>query len=253
MSNAALTDSAMPNAAPSPAPTARPANSLVTGPILPALLKLTAPNLAAMVVVTLVAICETIYVGILGTTALAAIALVFPMIMLMQMLSAGAMGGGVSSAISRALGAGDVARAEALALHAVVIGAAAGLFFSVVFALFGAPILRALGGSDAVLQEAVGYAGVALTAAILTWLLNTFASIVRGTGNITRRSSACATDITSPRRGTPFRSAARRSAPLSSSACTSPGAPAVPRTTMRSSRARSRTSSPAATSRTPRR
>ena len=34
--------------------------------------------------------------------------------MLMQMLSAGAMGGG-SSAISRALGAGDLERAESLA------------------------------------------------------------------------------------------------------------------------------------------
>src|SRR5262245_33240043 len=97
-------------------PAARPLNALLTAPILPALLKLTLPNLAAMVVVALVAICETVYVGILGTTSLAAIALVFPMIMLMQMLSAGAMGGGVSSAISRALGAGDVARAETLAM-----------------------------------------------------------------------------------------------------------------------------------------
>jgi putative MATE family efflux protein len=148
------------------------------------LLRLTLPNLAAMVVVTLVAVCETIYVGILGTTPLAAVALVFPMIMLMQMLSAGAMGGGVSSAISRALGAGDVARAEALALHAVVIGALAGLFFSVIFATSGASIFRALGGSGAVLQAALAYANIALTAAILTWLLNTFASIVRGTGNM---------------------------------------------------------------------
>ena len=40
------------------------------------------------------------------------------------------MGGGVSSAISRALGAGDEARAEALALHATVIGAVAGSAFS---------------------------------------------------------------------------------------------------------------------------
>ena len=58
----------------------------------------------AMLAITMVAIVETVYVGILGTTPLAA--LVFPLIMLMQMLSAGAMGGGVSSAISRALGAG---------------------------------------------------------------------------------------------------------------------------------------------------
>jgi Na+-driven multidrug efflux pump len=114
----------------------RSANSLLQAPILPTLLRLTAPNLAAMLVIALVAVCETAYVGILGTTPLAAIALVFPMVMLMQMLSAGAMGGGVSSAISRALGAGDVNRANALAFHAAVIGATAGLFFSAIFLIF---------------------------------------------------------------------------------------------------------------------
>src|SRR5262245_30017744 len=112
---------------------ARPANTLLAGAILPTLLRLTLPNLAAMLVTALVAVCETAYVGILGTTELAAIALAFPMVMLMQMLSAGAMGGGVSSAISRALGAGEEARAEALARHAVAIGAIAGLCFSGLF------------------------------------------------------------------------------------------------------------------------
>jgi putative MATE family efflux protein len=159
-------------------------NTLLEAPILPTLLRLTAPNLAAMLVVTLVAICETVYVGILGTVPLAAIALVFPMIMLMQMLSAGAMGGGVSSAISRAMGAGDTRRANALALHAVAIGAGAGLFFSAVFWAFCSPIFRALGGAGAVQSEAVAYASIALTGAILTWLLNTFASVVRGTGDM---------------------------------------------------------------------
>src|SRR5262249_1810225 len=35
-----------------------------------------------------------------------------------------------------------------------------------------------------VLSEALAYAQIALTGSILTWLLNTFASIVRGTGNM---------------------------------------------------------------------
>jgi MATE family, multidrug efflux pump len=167
------------------APTvSRSSNALLEAPILPTLLRLAAPNLAAMVVVALVAICETAYVGILGTTPLAAIALVFPMVMLMQTLSAGAMGGGVSSAIARALGAGDLERANALAFHAAVIGAAAGIFFSALFLVLGAPIFRSLGGSGAVLDEALAYANIALTGAVLTWLLNTFASIVRGTGNM---------------------------------------------------------------------
>jgi len=162
----------------------KPVNALLAAPILPTLLRLTLPNLAAMLVTALVAIAETIYVGILGTTQLAAIALVFPLIMLMQMLSAGAMGGGVSSAISRAFGAGDEARAASLAVHALAIGALAGLGFSLLFLLFGRPILSTLGGSGAVLDQAVAYANVALTGAIAIWLVNTLASIVRGTGNM---------------------------------------------------------------------
>lgn len=165
-------------------PAGRSANALLAGPILPTLMRLTLPNLAAMLVVALVAICETAYVGLLGTVPLAAIALVFPLVMLTQMLSAGAMGGGVSSAISRALGAGDLERAEALTFHAIVIGAIVGAFFSITFGVFGRPIFRTLGGSGEVLGQALIYANIALTGSILAWLLNTSASIVRGTGNM---------------------------------------------------------------------
>ena len=174
----------------SAAPSAMPANPIVTAPIPRTLLRLTMPNLVSMVVTALVAIFETMYVGILGTVELAAIALVFPMVMLMGMLSSGAMGGGVSSAIARALGAGDEQRATTLALHALSIGAIAGVFFSVAFNIFGERIFYALGGRDVVLQTALVYARVALSAAVLMWLVNTLASIVRGTGNMMVPSSA---------------------------------------------------------------
>ena len=90
-----------------------PVNGLLASPILPTLLKLALPNAIAMVGTTLVAVAETSYIGRLGTEPLAGIALVFPFVMLTQMMSAGAMGGGVSSAISRALGAGDKVTATA--------------------------------------------------------------------------------------------------------------------------------------------
>ena len=74
----------------SQAPAARPPGGqshLLTAPILPTLLSLSLPNMIAMMATTLVAIAETTYVGRLGTSALAGIALVFPMVMLQQMLS----------------------------------------------------------------------------------------------------------------------------------------------------------------------
>lgn len=158
--------------------------SLTTGPILPTLLRLALPNVIAMSMTVLVGIAETRYVGLLGTAPLAAMALVFPFAMLVQMMSAGAMGGGVSSAVSRALGAGDAARARTLALHAVVIGVVAGAVTSVVLIIWGPSLYRFLGGSGAVLAEATRYSGVLFTGAVLIWLVNTLASILRGTGDM---------------------------------------------------------------------
>src|SRR5215467_7524747 len=79
---------------------------LVEAPITPTLLRLAAPNVLVMVVQASVGLIETYFVGKLGTDALAGVALVFPALMLMQMMSAGAMGGGISSAVARALGGG---------------------------------------------------------------------------------------------------------------------------------------------------
>ena len=153
------------------------ANTLLTAPILPTLAALSLPNLLALGTQSLVAIVETSYIGIIGTEALAAMALVFPMIMLTLMMSSGAMGGGVSSAISRALGAGDEDRARALALHALIVGSLAGLLFTIVFLTWGRPIYTTLGGAAAVLPLALQYSATFFSGATIIWLFNIFASI----------------------------------------------------------------------------
>lgn len=157
---------------------------LQTGPILSTLLRLAVPNVLALVMQVLVGITETYYIGRLGTTPLAAIALVFPFAMLTQMMSSGAMGGAVSSAISRALGASNTERANALAVHAITIGACAGTIYSLIFLAFGPVFYQWLGGSGAVLAEAVRYSNVLFCGAFVLWLGNTLASILRGTGNM---------------------------------------------------------------------
>jgi Na+-driven multidrug efflux pump len=87
--------------------------ALIEGPIAITLLRLAAPNVLVMLAQTSVGLVETYFIGKLGTDPLAGVALVFPVLMLMQMMSAGAMGGGISSAISRALGSGRRADAGA--------------------------------------------------------------------------------------------------------------------------------------------
>jgi putative MATE family efflux protein len=163
---------------------------LLTAPILPTLLRLAAPNVLAMVMTVLVGIAETYYVGRLGTTPLAAMALVFPFAMLTQMMSVGAMGGGVSAAISRALGASDLVRAHSLVQHALLIGLGAGLLYSAIFLLWGPDFYALLAGQGAVQLQAVQYGQVLFAGAVLVWLLNTLASIVRGTGDMRAPSLA---------------------------------------------------------------
>ena len=161
-----------------------PANPLLTAPILPTLARLAVPNMIALTVQSAVVIAETSYIGVLGTESLAAMALVFPMIMLTQQMSSGAMGGGVSSAVARALGSGDPARARALAMHAIVIGITGGLLFTLFFLTLGPAIYRLLGGQGGVETQALAYSNTFFSGVVVIWLLNTLASIARGTGNM---------------------------------------------------------------------
>ncbi len=160
------------------------AQPLLTGPVLPLLLRFALPNMVAMLAVALAAMAETRYVGQFGPAALAGMALVFPFVMLQNMLSAGAMGGGVSSAVSRALGAGEGERANALAVHALWIGLAAGVCFMALMEFWGPALLAGLGGRGEALAQAVAYCEVAFTGSVFIWVLNTLSSVIRGSGNM---------------------------------------------------------------------
>jgi putative MATE family efflux protein len=163
--------------------TAAAAHRLVEAPIMPTLARLSAPGLLLVVFQSAVSIADTHYVGRLGTAPLAGLALVFPLLMLLQMTSAGAMGGGVSSAIARALGAGDLARARSLVVHALVIALGMAAGFTLVLLTLGPSIYRLLGGGGEALAHALTYSNVVFAGAIGVWLANTFASIMRGSGN----------------------------------------------------------------------
>ncbi len=158
--------------------------TLLQGPIVPTLLRMAWPNMLIMLAQAATGLIETWFVSKLGTDALTGMALVFPGVMLVQMISAGAMGGGVSSAIARALGAGRRDQADALVMHAVVINIALGVSFSVVMLAFGRPIYRALGAEGGGLEAALAYSNVVFAGNVLLWLLNGLASVIRGTGNM---------------------------------------------------------------------
>lgn len=157
---------------------------LLDAPILPLLIRMALPNVLIMLAQASTGLIETFWVSKLGTGPLAGMALVFPVVMLMTMISAGAVGGAISSSVARALGFGRREEADALVLHAVVVNVAIGLAFSVLFLAWGRPIYARLGGSGEALEAAVVYSNVIFAGNVFTWTMNGLASVIRGAGNM---------------------------------------------------------------------
>jgi putative MATE family efflux protein len=157
---------------------------MLEGPVVSTILTLAAPNVLNVAAQSLVSIADGLYVGQLGTTELAALALVFPTQMALGQMSAGAMGGGISSSVARALGRGDRAGASAAAAHAIAIALGMAALFAVVFIGFGRSIYGALGGSGAALEAAVGFSKVLFIGCFAHWIANSAASVLRGTGDM---------------------------------------------------------------------
>lgn len=164
--------------------------AILEDPIAPTLARLAAPNVLAMFVQALMSIAEGTFASRLGVDALAGLALVFPLVMLTQMLSAGAVGGAISSAVARALGAADTARAGGIAVAAWIVAVASSLASVVLFAAFGRDVFERLGGAGSAADQAVAYAAVFFPGCLAIWLCHSTLSVVRGTGGMMFASGA---------------------------------------------------------------
>jgi putative MATE family efflux protein len=166
-----------------PAAAAARLRPLLEDPIVPTMLRIATPNVVVnVIVISVTTSVDAHFVGQLGLDALAGLALVFPLMMLMQQMANMAMGGAIAAAIARALGSGRRDDASALAIHALVVAVGAAALFSAVFLIGGPALYELLGGRGAVLAAAIEYSNVIFASAVAYWLLGALTSIVRGTG-----------------------------------------------------------------------
>jgi putative MATE family efflux protein len=167
-------------------PVHRPATRsvLLEGPIARQMLGLAWPVLVVLALQTFANVAETYFVSFLGTDALAGVALVFPVFMLMVMMSNGGIGGGVASAVARAIGGGRRNDAEALVWHAVVVAIVFGAAFTLSVWFWGPVLFRQMGGRNEALGTAVLYANILFLSAIPGWIANLLAAALRGAGNV---------------------------------------------------------------------
>ncbi len=165
-------------------PRAAQREALLHGPVLPTLLRLGLPTIAVLLAQTVVAVAETYWTSFLGTEALAGVALVFPVLTLMATMSNGGIGGGVSSAVARAVGGGRREEADALLRHALVLAVVFGALFTAGTAIGGRALYAALGGKGPVLDTALLYSGWVFAGAVPIWAVNLLAAALRGAGEV---------------------------------------------------------------------
>ena len=158
--------------------------ALLEGPIFPSLIRLAWPNVLVMLAQSSIGLIEMWYISRLGPDALAGIALVTPVLIFMQNLSQGAIGGGISSAIARALGAGRGDNANGLVFHALVVAAILGALSTMMGIAAGRPLYHLFGGSGGSLDAAATYSRIIFAGMIPLWIFNALASSLRGAGNM---------------------------------------------------------------------
>ena len=107
------------------------------------------------------------------------------------------MGGAVSSAVARSLGAGNVPEAEAIAMHAIMLCLIFGAISAAILIFFGPEIYGALGATGEALNQALSYSNIVFGGSISLWLLGGLTAIIRGTGDM----KSAGANRRSPRRG----------------------------------------------------
>ncbi len=175
---------ASPPAIPPARPVAARTKLILDGPVFATLLRLAAPNILNLVAFVAVVTFDGFFLGKIGTNALAGASLAFPWIMIILQTTNSGMGAGVSSAVARALGAGQRERADELTFHALLLALAYAGIFSTVMLLAAPFIFGWMGGRDTMLMDALSYADVAFGGAIFITVLNLLGNAVRGTGNM---------------------------------------------------------------------
>ena len=154
---------------------------LGTAPLGKLVFQLALPGILAQLINVLYNIIDRMYIGHMeevGATALTALGVCMPILVLVSAFSAFAgMGGAPLAAIQ--LGKGDKAKAEKILGNATTMLIACAFILTIVFSIFKEPILYAFGASEETIGFAVDYLNIYLIGTIAVQLalgLNTYIS-----------------------------------------------------------------------------
>ena len=151
-------------------------------PIWRLLFKFSGPAIISMTVASTYNVADAIFVGRLGSDALAAMSVTYPLLLSFMALTAGT-GVGATSLISRSLGAGEKKNADIAACVAITLSFIISALIAFVCLPNIKPILAMLGAQDNVLLFAEDYISVLIKLIIFSCLSMVLGNIIRADGN----------------------------------------------------------------------
>lgn len=160
---------------------AKTRGELLTGPVFPMVVKFGVPTMVSMLTPAIYNLTGAYFVSTLGTTAVAALGIVFSLHMILA--AVGIMTGqGCASQTSRLLGAGEYEAAGFIAGTGILLSVLGGVAIGVLGLLFDEPLLRVLGATPTIMPDAVRYAEVLLIGSPVVCASFTFNNLLRSEG-----------------------------------------------------------------------
>ena len=145
------------------------------------LLTMSLPVMASMLISALYNIVDSMFVARISDDALNAVSLCFPVQLLMISLATG-IGVGLNVLLSRALGARQQRRADAVAMHGVFLSLVCWLAFAVLGGLLSRPFLALFTDRPAILAMGTGYLRICTAFSGGVFLLFTAERLMQATG-----------------------------------------------------------------------
>ncbi|MDR1272259.1 MAG: MATE family efflux transporter [Clostridiales Family XIII bacterium] len=161
----------------------RTENKMGVQPIGKLLVSMSLPPMVSMLVSAFYNIVDSIFVARISEEALASVTLVFPIQMIMVSICVG-IGVGLSSVISRRLGAKRQKDADSAAAHGFFLGFISWVFFALFGVFFAKPVLSLFTTDPAILDGAVVYAQIVSVGSIFSCFSICIERILQSVGNM---------------------------------------------------------------------
>ena len=148
-----------------------------------ALWSIALPVMAGMAIQTMYSVVDMLFIGQLGGESITAVAFNMPLYFFVMGITFG-VGTGVTSSISRAIGAKDKAKADNAAEHGLLLALFLGLSLTIFGLLIGKKVLSGLGTPDEMLDESWSYLKVTCYGMTFIVFAIVFRSILAGEGDM---------------------------------------------------------------------